>query len=130
VVDTVGAGQVTASATDTSLAAFWSEFRTAVLAADTAGILRLVERPLETRGPRDDMPWVTRDSAATVALLDSLLSNDPGLQATASSMLELVRATPEIPASMQTDPLEVRVGDFVFRKRDGRWRLYRAYLSD
>lgn len=117
----------TASASDTSLTAFWTRFRDAIAAHDTAAILALTDRTFATRGEMDDDPWIPRDSAAMVTILDSLLTTDPGL-GKESTMRAIVIATDTASLARQVAGGELRVGSFVFEARGGRWRFVKAYL--
>ncbi len=112
---------------DTSLTTFWTHFRDAIAAPDTAAVLALTDRAFSTRGEMDDDPWVLRDSAAVVAILDSLLTTDPGL-GRESTMRALVLATDTASLRRQVAGGELRVGSFVFGVREGRWRFSKAYL--
>lgn len=116
-----------ATPADTSLATFWTHFRDAIAAHDTASVLALTDRPFSTRGEMDDDPWIPRDSAAVVAILDSLLATDPGL-GKESTMRAMVLATDTASLARQVAGGELRVGSFVFAVRDGRWRFVKAYL--
>ena len=116
-----------ASSADTSLTTFWTHFRDAITAPDTAAVLALTDRAFSTRGEMDDDPWVLRDSAAVVAMLDSLLTTDPGL-GRESTMRALVLATDTASLGRQVAGGELRVGSFVFEVREGRWRFSKAYL--
>lgn len=116
-----------ATTADTSLTTFWTQFRDAIAAPDTAAVLALTDRTFSTRGEMDDDPWVFRDSAAVVAILDSLLTTDPGL-GRESTMRALVLATDTASLGRQVAGGELRVGSFVFAVREGRWRFSKAYL--
>lgn len=122
-----GTGPSVAAFADTSLAAFWTHFRHAIEARDTVALLALTDRTFATRGETDDDPWIQRDSAAVVAILDSLLNSDPGL-GRESSMRAMVLATNTTGLARQVAGGELRVGSFVFEVRDGRWRWVKAYL--
>lgn len=129
-VDSNGTMEVapaTSAASDTSIAAFWGRFRDVVVRNDVAGIVALSARDFQTRGEMDDEPWVTRDSAALVAIADSLLTTDPGL-GRESSMRALVAATATVGATHQLGPGSFRVGSFVFESSNGQWRFSKAYL--
>lgn len=112
---------------DTSLTTFWTHFRDAVSARDTAAVLALTDLPFSTRGEMDDDPWIPRDSAAVVAIMDSLLNTDPGL-GKESTMRSMVLATDTTSLARAVAGGERRVGSFVFAARDGRWRFVKAYL--
>ncbi len=75
----------------------------------------------------DDDPWIPRDSAAVITILDSLLTTDPGL-GKESTMRAMVIATDTANLARQIAGGELRVGSFVFEVRDGRWRFVKAYL--
>lgn len=120
----------TAQEPDTNRNIFWSRFREAVLQSDTAALFKLTDRPFSTRGPMDGMPWIARDSAAFVAVLDSLLQADPGLTPAPSTMRELVRSTTALDGKVQSTPDEFRVGEFVFIRGARGWRFAKAYLPE
>lgn len=75
----------------------------------------------------DDDPWIPRDSAAVVTILDSLLTTDPGL-GQESTMRAMIIATDTLGLARQVAGGELRVGSFVFEARGGRWRFVKAYL--
>ena len=116
-----------ATAADTSLATFWTHFRAAVSARDTAAILALTDRAFATRGEMDSDPWIPRDSAGVVTILDSLLTTDPGI-GRESTMLAMVAARSASEVTRDVVAGELRVGSFVFAMRGERWRFVRAYL--
>jgi hypothetical protein len=111
---------------DSSLSAFWDRFREAVARRDTAAIVALTDRGFQTRGEMDGDPWIPRDSAGVAALVDSLMSADPGL-GRESTMRALVAATPVVDSSRFIGTGEFRLGSLVFEMRGGAWKLTKAY---
>jgi hypothetical protein len=111
------------------LAEFWVAFRSAVAAGNPEGIAALADFPFQTRGPSDSDPVVPRDRAAFLQLVGQMLETDSGMKPEPEPMRALIARTPELrPSSAGGN--SARVGSFVFRQVQGRWRFTMAYLDE
>lgn len=118
-----------ATTTDTSAQGFWTRFRAAALANDTARVASMTRFPVETRGPTDDDPVqrVARDGFAS--LFARVLRQDPGLSAQPETMRGLLERTTSLSAR-ERGPEQFRVGALEFARTSDGWRLVRAYLDE
>jgi len=111
--------------------AFWSDFRSAVLGGDRAKTLAMTAFPFKTRGPSDADPIISHDAASFSGLLDTLLTQDPGLKPEPETMRAFIERTPTVPTTTMGDGGQsARVGAFVFQWTSGRWKFTMAYTED
>jgi hypothetical protein len=113
-------------------AAFWRDFRVAVLSNDIARVMRFTKFPFSTTGELDDDPVAKHGRGAFPALFTRLLRQrerpSPGVSLT---MRELIRQTRVLGArNFNGEEEHFHVGAFYFGKEGGRWRLLEAYLAD
>jgi len=110
------------------VAAFWSEFRRAMLADDIDRLSRMTRFPLEVRGETDADPVVRVDRAQLKGTVSRIIAQDSGMGAQQETVRQFIERTPSIkPTSVEPDGGAARVGDFVFERVDGRWLLVRVY---
>ena len=112
-----------------TLGEFWSAFRAAVAATDREALASLTEFPVQTRGPSDSDPVVPQERASFVRMLGQLLETDSGMKPEPETMRDLIGRTPELRPS-SAGGASVRLGSFVFREVQGRWRFTMAYLDE
>lgn len=123
-----------AAAKQQSFAAFWPDFRAALLAGDTDRLSRLAQFPLEVHGTLDSdlVRHISRSQFSTV--ITSILAEDSGLSVTQP---ETNRAL--IDRLPQADPKQrgvsisadtARVGPLDFARQAKEWRLVRLYHED
>jgi hypothetical protein len=126
------AGQSSLVAAQTqSFDRFWTAFRQAVIAGDKNRIVSMTYFPFETRGTSDDDPVRTHDRASFLGILDRLLADDAGMQATPEPMRRYVeRMTTLTDRNHEPGATEAGVGNFRFRLVGGRWLFTRAYMDD
>ncbi len=108
---------------------FWTAFRAAVAATDREALASLTEFPFQTRGPSDRDPLVPRDRGSFQRIVGQLLEADPGMRPQPETMRDLIARTSDLrpsPAGGTT----ARLGSFVFREVQGRWRFTMAYLDE
>lgn len=114
---------------DDDFAAFWMEFRGAVLAANQAKLKEMTALPFTVE---DSLDATTRidEADAVAALWPALLAQDVGLSAEPESMQHYVERH-EAPADGDVDAGgdTARVGQFQFSRIDGHWKFTRAYLE-
>ncbi|MBP0494260.1 hypothetical protein [Roseomonas indoligenes] len=110
-----------------SFAAYWHDFRAAVLAGDMGAVTRMSRLPLESRGELDDEP-VRRLTAATLPSAFRRLLRTVEDVRTNRTVLEVIRDTPEPTLDPRNSaPDQARVSSLAFaRGRDG-WRLVTIY---
>ena len=117
---------------------FWSEFRVAALAGDSAGLKTIARFPFVTRGTTDDDPAVSHDAAAFAELLPKILAEDTGLSKDGETVREFVERHAELPAipagGGQSAPVDANATQFSagplnFEKIGNRWYWVSAYLE-
>lgn len=123
---------VSLSKAQAEAAAFWRDFRGAVLSNDIARVIRLTKFPFSTTGELDDDPVAKHGRGAFPAVFTRLLRQrerpSPGVSLT---MRELIRQTRVLGArNFNGEEEHFHVGAFYFGKEGGRWRLLEAYLAD
>jgi hypothetical protein len=113
-------------------AAFWRDFRVAVLSNDIARVMRLTKFPFSTTGELDDDPVAKHGPGAFPALFTRLLRQrerpSPGVSLTMRELIRQTRVLGEQNFNGEDD--HFHVGAFYFGKEGGRWRLLEAYLAD
>jgi len=108
--------------------AFWVDFRAAVVRRDRGSIAAMARFPFRTRGELDESPEKECDRAGFDRILDSLLSQDVGLSREPESMRDYIGRLERAPAgAAQGDA--ARVGQFEFRRIEGRWLWVKSYVS-
>lgn len=114
-----------------AFAAFWPDFRQALLAQDVDRVTAATRFPLEIRGERDSDPARRRDRGQLGDVLRQALDQDSGMRAEPESVRQFLQRTPEPAAgSVEADGSAARVGDFVFERVEGHWQLVRVYLRE
>jgi hypothetical protein len=118
---------------------FWSEFRAAAIAADSAALQKLARFPFVTRGATDDDPSISHDEAAFAELLPKILAQDTGLSKEGETVRQYLDSHPELPAiatgagqsvPMGADATQFVAGPLSFEKIGNRWLWVSAYLED
>jgi len=122
------------AATSADFAAFWREFRAAVLAADAQRAASLTRFPLEVRGPDDGDPVEPCTRAEFEAVFARLIAQvgyvPAGDHVLERSLREIVETLPAPPPKARLTADFARVEQFEFRLSNGRWQLTRAYLEE
>jgi hypothetical protein len=110
-----------------SFAAFWPEFRAALLASNVPALERMTRFPLEVKGELDDEPIRKVDRAKFPKLLQKLLAQKSQNDERRTVREDLQQtATPEMPAP---DRDNARVNEFDFERVAGQWRFVLTYLD-
>jgi hypothetical protein len=118
---------------------FWSEFRVAVLANDSAALQKVARFPFVTRGATDDEPNVSHDEAAFAGLLPKILAQDTGLTKEGETVRGYIERHPELPAivsgggqsvPVEADAAQFAVGPLNFAKTGNRWYWVSAYVEE
>lgn len=110
------------------LQAFWQKFRAAAGAHDAKALAALTQFPFETRGVDDADPVKKHEPAAFPELVKRMLSQNTGLAVKEETHAQLIARTTHVAAQGRGDSF--RVGDLVFHRINGKWRLVRAYLDE
>lgn len=111
--------------------AYWSAFRTAVMANEPETIAGLTRFPFETRGDTDDSPLRKLDRDQFLQALGSMLAEDPGLLMSGkeSQRQHIARSTELTERQYASGDESARVGVFQFEKQGDRWLFTRAYVG-
>lgn len=109
---------------------FWREFREAALAGDVDRLAAMTRFPLEVRGPDDADPVQRRGREAFAGTVARVMQQDAGEQPRPETVRQFFERTREVPPQPDGARGTARVGDFVFERTGGRWRLVRIYLAD
>ena len=116
------------------VAAFWDNFRQAVIANDNKAVLEMVRFPFEVRGPTDGEPVHHLDRQQFLNIYAKLLAQPVYLPESGKvvprTMRELIVARPDLDPSNLLTPAMVRFYQFEFTMIDGRWLFTRAYLEE
>lgn len=113
-----------------SALSFWKSFRQVVLKGDKQKVARYAIFPFEIRGVLDgtEKRKVNRDQF--LKSYDVLTTADPGLSAEPSTMVALIKSTPNLPhAACSEAGNEFRVGTWAFEFMPQGWRFVRAYVD-
>lgn len=103
---------------------FWKDFRKAVAGGRADDVAAISSLPFRVRGHLDDSPVRILDKTAFKEQLPDLLDADSGVEKTPISMRALIRKTESL---LPDQAGSARLGNFVFRVVDGRWRFVLAY---
>jgi len=118
---------------------FWSRFRAAALAGNTATLQQIARIPFTTRGISDDDPTVAHDAAAFAALVPRILAQDTGFNAEPETVLQYIERHSELPTiatgggqsePVPADAAEFRAGPLTFARIEQRWYWQSAYLDE
>ena len=111
---------------------FWSDFRAAALAKDTEKIVSMTNFPFKTKGILDSDPVAAHDASSFGKLLPKLLQQDVGKSREPEPMLRFMERKANVTAKDLGQPgaNNVRVGQFVFQKVQGRWLFAQAYVEE
>lgn len=107
---------------------FWDVFKQAIEANDVEKVIPLTEFPFTTRGVMDQDPEVTYTPDTFKLLWPRLMNMDvPTAELPTTARESLL-------VYSQWNEQEIlggwtRAGDLQFRKRDGKWKLYYAYVE-
>lgn len=118
-----------ATSGDPAFAAFWGDFRLAVMYKDMDSLKKLTRFPFETKGRLEEDPVVKRSARDFEALYARMMETDPGKSPMKDSMRELVARVEYPKEGATSDRGEVQVGIFVFTKVKGKWLFTRATLE-
>jgi hypothetical protein len=111
-----------------SFTSFWGRFRLAVLRSDTSQVIQVTEFPLETRGPNDDDTTIEFNKERFVSFFNVYLKQYSGMDLQGSTELDGIKKT-ETPKKTEFGKDQARVGDLVFMRIAGGWKLIFAYLN-
>lgn len=109
---------------------FWNEFRTAVMNNDTAKVAMLTRFPFETRGEMDWDPVIERDKEWFLKTYQELLNHDPGLPQPPRTMRAFIEHSSQVTSKDIVVGDWARLGDFEFRRIDGKWWFTFAYFEN
>jgi len=106
--------------------AFWQNFRAASLKKDWAALARMTTFPLTTKGvlDRDPVHHVSRREFTKV--FGTFLAEEAFPE---GSQLEFIRRTTHATHPPDSNAEVVRVGDMVFRRIKGNWRLDTLFMQ-
>lgn len=109
-------------------AAFWNEFRSAVLAGNDQNVLQMTHFPFTTKGVLDDDSVETIQQAEFLKIWSDLLNEDTGSRPEHFSMRRFIVANPisDVP---NVESGVARMGNFEFRFVDGKWFLASAFTE-
>jgi hypothetical protein len=129
----VGCGTA-AHAAESSLQAFWSEFRQAVIHEDKQRVASLTRFPFEVRGPSDGDPVLRYDRAKFLGVYHRLMAQviyvPEGSEIATKTMRDVVEEKPDIVPRDLLRADYARVHQFAFQEIDGHWLFVRAYLEE
>lgn len=117
------------AAQDQSLEAFWTRFRRAALANDTAGIAALSAPSVSQRGELDDGPQARLSPTQVPAVLAKLLEQPDGVDAAERTQRQMLEAAPVPKRDKAFPDNQFRFGNLEFERGAQGWRLVRMYYE-
>lgn len=109
---------------------YWAKFRGAVLESNVEAVANLTRFPfMVSSGMLDDErknKSISRQEF--IALYPQLLISDPGIKLTPTTMWDLINENKQLtPAFCTSGGGQFRVGDWVFRLKDNKWKFQQVY---
>lgn len=111
---------------------YWTEFRTAALAADYEKLEKLTRFPLEVKGVDDSMPSVQYKKEDFQGVFKKIMAQpiyqlreDDLIETTMRAVVDKMDVVPE-----EITGEERRVEQLEFQNIEGRWFLVSAYLEE
>ena len=99
---------------------FWSQFRESILSTDTSRIISLTKFPIETRGPLDSDSTIFYKREDFITIFNKFLKSHSGSINFNETESDVIQKTAIVNSS---DQLTRRVGDMIFGKVEGHWKL-------
>ncbi len=112
---------------------YWAKFRNAVLQSDVDGVANLSQFPfIVSSGLQDsDRKNKPTSRADFISIYPLLLIKDPGLSLKPSTMWDLISNSKKLtPDFCTSGGGQIRVGDWVFQLKDGKWRFVQVYIDN
>jgi hypothetical protein len=123
----------TSDSTHKDFILFWGKFRTAVINNDSAQLILLSDFPIQTRGPLDNDPVIEYSRQKFTFVFNAFLNqfsgewsgkdNDSG-----KTEFDVIKNW-GIPNRKDIMAEQARIGDMIFFKIDGKWKLSFLYLE-
>ena len=130
-------GFYTTAASETSVSCpnsaqqYWEKFRGDVLGHNLPMITNQSQFPFELRGLLDESEKKQINRNDFIKVFPKLLSTDPGLSPTATTMKSLVITTSRLsPSFCNAYGNQFRVGTWVFELKPEGWRFVQAFIDD
>lgn len=112
---------------------FWQDFRQMVISKDFQKIQEHVKFPLQTRSTLDESPIVKFQKKDFPKLFKEFLKQMSGLNPTNLNETESEFINRKDTLDLKKDQLsgtEARIGNMVFQKQKGKWKLKFLYLEE
>lgn len=112
-------------------AAYWSQFRTAIMADDWAAVQKLTAATVTVHGQLDVDPAEKVSREKLKSAFNGVLQQDTGMAAETLTNKQLIDQTPTLleGKNFSLRDKTARVGDMVFRYMKGQWMLAEIYLE-
>ncbi|MFH0894746.1 MAG: hypothetical protein V2A54_09940 [Bacteroidota bacterium] len=124
------APQVRAEQNTQSINEFWSAFRKAVLANNKKVIAEMTQFPFVAAYSPEGAPAFSHDINEFPIIFDILLNLKGKLHNLPSSSYELIRQSETVPKINKKEKNQFTAGVFIFRKKNGNWRLTGAQVHE